>query len=135
MALRINLQVIPHREQRYETVGDWWWDEEGVLQIRSSKMDNPRFEQLVLLRELVEVLLADWTRPRETSRDYLLNRTEDHDKSFELARVDEFSESGYEPKSPVYREHMIASAFEHIAALLMRVNYNEYTRAVAALSK
>lgn len=69
----IDYQVVAHSEQRYETAGDWWWDNSAfklgnmtaetkpdnpVLHIRVSKMSDPRHELLVFHHELTEALLC-----------------------------------------------------------------------------
>ena len=55
--LNINIKTIPHDQQRYDTVGDYWMDHvSGELQIRVSDMSNWRYEALVAFHELAEYL-------------------------------------------------------------------------------
>lgn len=135
--MRINIEVIPHAQQRYRSAGDWWVDDEGVLQIRASAMKNPRYSNLVILHELIEVLVE--TIKRQDSLvppKYLVNLTDKFDQLYEEKRPedDNTSEPGYDNACPVYQGHMVASAVEHLAAMLMAaVDYNDYQAAIAAL--
>ena len=56
---RIFIETIPHSKQRYETCGDWWWDDDGeTLQIRVSDTGDWRYNAAVAIHELTEVLLC-----------------------------------------------------------------------------
>ena len=56
--MKINIETIPHGDQRYPTVGDYWDDENGVMQVRVSDMKDWRYEALVVIHELVEMFLT-----------------------------------------------------------------------------
>lgn len=56
--MNIIIKTIPHKEHRYDTVGNWWFDEKGNLEIRVSDMKNWKYEFLVALHELVESALC-----------------------------------------------------------------------------
>jgi hypothetical protein len=119
---RINVLAIPHKEQRYPTVGDWWYDEEGVLQIRVSKLSSWRLEALIVVHELVEVLLCKHDRVSTESVDKF-------DMAYEKARKrgDE-SEPGDSPKAPYRRQHCVATGVERILAALLGVCWSDYER-------
>ncbi len=55
--MKFNFEVIPHNDQRYETVGDWWLDEQGVVQVRSSRMSKDEYHQLIFVHEMNEFML------------------------------------------------------------------------------
>ena len=55
--MNVKIVTIPHEEQRYPTVGDWVVNGDN-LYISVSKMSDPRYELLVAVHELVEVLLC-----------------------------------------------------------------------------
>ena len=131
--MKINIDIIRHEQHRYETAGDWWLDEEGVLQVRVSQMEDSRYTALVALHEVVEVLVESIARQGELKvRPSLVALTDAFDKRYEESRAegDDYSEPGYDPDCPVYQGHMIASAVEHLAAMLMNVNYNHYQAAI-----
>ena len=50
----IHIKVIPHKEQNYNTVGDYW-KEDGVLEIRISRL-NAVEELAILQHELSEIV-------------------------------------------------------------------------------
>ena len=56
--MKINIETIPHSDQRYPTVGDYWDDENGVIQVRVSDMKDWRYEALVVMHELIEMFLT-----------------------------------------------------------------------------
>ena len=140
--MKINFEVIPHNQMRYETCGDWWLDAEGVIQFRVSRMSNNRFSALVFIHEFVELMieLAKRSFGQLEAREILkqlVARTDHFDKEYEKGRPadDDESEPGCEPRCPVYQGHMAASAIEHIAAMILGVNYNQYADEIAAMSR
>jgi hypothetical protein len=147
--LKFNYEVIPHNEQRYETVGDWYaeeWDFDGVketvIQFRVSEMSNPHFELLVFIHEFVEFMIEFGVRRKYFTHEQpaiagLVAETDVFDQRYEAKRTpdDRTSEPGYVPTCPVYLGHMAASAIEHVAAMILGVNYNDYAKKVASLRK
>jgi hypothetical protein len=125
--LNINIQTIPHDEQRYETVGDYWMGTDAVMQFRVSEMDNWRFELAIAVHELVEwglVKLAGVS----------LDEIDDFDKAFEARRdVGDFSEPGDDPQAPYHTQHCIATGVERILIACLGVSWKEYDDAVNAL--
>lgn len=136
--MKINFEVIPHREQRYETCGDWWLDSEGTLQVRVSHLSDARYSRLIFIHELVEFLLESQKCGGDlNAMEQLVKETDAFDKAYEAKRRidDDKSEPGCEPDCPVYQGHMAAAAIEQICAMILGVNYNEYTDEVAALDQ
>ena len=56
--MNVCIKIIPHKEQRHPTVGDWFFDVNGDLFIRVSKMSDWRYEMCVAAHELIEVLIC-----------------------------------------------------------------------------
>ena len=55
--MNIDVQVIPHAEQRYNTCGDWFFDADyGVLHIRVSCLNNWKYESLIAMHEQQEAI-------------------------------------------------------------------------------
>jgi hypothetical protein len=134
--MKINIEEIDHREQRYPTVGDWWLDTDGVLQVRVSRLSDPRYGALVVLHELVEVLIEGVKRTgRLAIPQALIDEVDAFDKRYEADRPkdDDTSEPGSDPTNPAYRGHMAAMATEHIAAMLFGINWNTYNDEVMSL--
>ena len=125
--MKINIHTIPHNLQRYPTVGDWWWENNGDLQIRVSKMSDWRFETLVAVHELVEVLLCKKDRVSQQSVDGF-------DKAFEAARKPgNVDEPGDDIKAPYRKQHGVASGVERILGALLGVDWNKYADEVESL--
>lgn len=140
----IHIEIIPHNNHRSvyinpvtgnsTTVGDWWVDEGGVIQVRASQMKNVLHSCLIVIHELTEVLLEGIKRSGHLHVPLtLVNDTDEFDKAHEARRPSEMSDPGLEPDCPVYEGHMAASAIEMIAAMILRVNYNDYADEVASL--
>lgn len=135
--MKINIETIPHDKHRYSTCGDWWTDPDGTLQIRVSQLSDRRYEALVVIHELVEVLIEGTKRAGKLDVPHVFVReADDFDKAYERDRKpdDNESEPGCDLRAPYYQGHMAASAIENIAAMLLEVDYNDYAFEIASLS-
>jgi hypothetical protein len=128
--MRIVIETIPNADQRYPTVGDWWWTPEGNLEVRISDMGNWKYEFLVAYHELLEAMLCK-------DRGITIDEVDAFDKNFEEERerglhtIDE--EPGYAYDSPYKEEHFIAESVERIAANQLKVDWNTYEKTVMEL--
>jgi len=139
--MKILIDTIPHTEQRYPTVGDWYFEElqlssnpedkpEQVLRIRVSEMSDWRHEACVAIHELAEVLMCKQAGITTEQVDF-------YDKNYEKLRAegllpDPNSEPGDEPEAPYFRQHVVASAIERLLAGEMEVDWNKYADEVEA---
>lgn len=125
----INVKVIPHDEQRYETCGDWWYDRNNVWQIRVSRLSDWRYEFLIAFHEILEMA---WCHHFGIS----LESVDQFDIDYEEARVEgDNSEPGDDRRAPYYLGHQAASVAERIAALTLGVVWGDYEAEVNNLSK
>jgi len=125
--MKIVIETIPHEKQRYETVGDWWTDPDGTLQIRVSDMPDDRYNLLVGLHELVEAALCD-------DRGIAQADVDAFDKAFEAKRpAGNTDEPGDDPDAPYHLEHGFATGVERLMASALGINWTEYDDAVMAL--
>ena len=125
--MRITIETIAHKDQRYPTVGDWQWDASGNLKISVSDMGDWRYEALVALHELAEVLICkhDGVNQADVDRfdmDYEEHRMEGDD-----------SEPGDSPEAPYNRQHCIATGIERIMAAELGVGWKAYDDTVMSL--
>jgi hypothetical protein len=127
--MKINIETIPHKQQRYPTVGDWY-DEDGALQIKVSEMGNPDYEFLVALHELVEVWLC---KKRGISQKAVDDFDMEFEKKREKSLVSVTSEPGEEPDAPYQNEHLVACGVELTVAAALGVKLAEYDTAVNSL--
>lgn len=134
--MKINFQVVEHKKQRYETVGDYFRDRHGTWQFRVSHLPDPRYEQLVFLHELTELTLV-------LAAGLAIEQVDDWDKAYEEARAAGQKiapcgcklkdEPGDDQHSPYHEAHKAATLAEKAAAKAMGVNWNEYDKAVMEL--
>jgi hypothetical protein len=124
----IFIQTIPHSDQRYPTVGDWFYSNGGtVLNIYVSKMGNWKYEFLVALHELVEVFICRHQKISQQAVDKF-------DIAYENARrAGDDSECGDHPKAPYQFAHSIASGVERIVAAVIGVKWKTYEKALSNL--
>lgn len=130
--MKIVIETIPHDQQRYPTCGDWWFDEDGTLQIRVSEMNSAPSEGAVAIHELVEVFLCSrGLTMSKDQREALVAEVDKFDKEYEGDLVDE--EPGDDPHAPYHKEHSIATSVERILCAFLGVSWGEHDGKVAAL--
>ena len=125
----IHYKTIPHTEHRYPTVGDYWETDESI-EVRVSQMSDPRFEQLVLIHELVEIFNMQ-------NRSIRLADSDDFDIAFEKEREEgkhaPEQEPGDDPRCPYRKEHRFAENIERQLAHELGVDWHVYNGEVEAL--
>lgn len=129
--MQVHIHTIPHEKQVYPTVGDWRFNDAGDLDIYVSKMSDWRYEMLVAVHELVEVLLCK-------QRDIPQASVDDFDIAFEKIR-EQFSETigdqepGNMVSAPYYHEHQLATSVERLLAVELGVDWDTYDAEVGSL--
>jgi hypothetical protein len=115
MMLDIEIKTIPHGQQRYETVGDWF-EANGRTCIRISDCRNKKYEYMLAIHELVEKALCEW-------------------QGITMKDVDKFDfsykgddEPGDHPRAPYRDEHCFATAVERMLCAAMGLSWIEYER-------
>lgn len=127
MGLNICIKTIPHDQQRYETVGDWYYGADGSWQFRVSQMSNWRYEVLVAIHELVECALCRHAGIAQVEVD-------EFDKAFEARRQEgNTDEPGDALDAPYRLQHGIATGVERIVAMLMGVSWSAYDAEINSL--
>ena len=125
--MNINIKTIPHKQHRYPTVGDWWFEKDGTLEIRVSKMKSWRYECLVAVHELVEVLICKHDGVSQKAVD-------EFDMAFEKARrPGNEDEPGDNRRAPYVKQHCIATGVERILAACLGVCWADYESAINEL--
>lgn len=125
--MEIHIKTIPHSKQRYETVGDYYFDKKGILQVRVSDMGCPIYEQMVALHELAEVMMV-------LHKGVKISDIDKFDKAFEAKRKEgNVDEPGDDPKAPYRNEHLIATAIEKIICAQLNIPWKKYDDTVNSL--
>ena len=123
------ISQVPHRKQRYETVGDWIPGRPA--QVRVSKMKDQRYVFLVALHEMIEYELCKMHGI--TDREVVA-----FDVNFEAERRMNLhpldAEPGDHPKAPYRTEHQFATMIEMMMAQKLGVSWSDYERTVLSLS-
>lgn len=124
--MNVKIEIIPHEQHRYTTVGDWFFDASGDLTIQVSKLSDWRREMLVAIHELVEVVMC---RSDGISQaivdDFDMNKFKYSDHPDE--------EPGDQPYAPYRRAHCVATGIERIMASELCVNWKPYEEELEAL--
>lgn len=122
----IEIKTIPHNQQRYDTVGDWWTDDEG-WHIRVSQLGDWRYNFLVAFHELLECAWCKWKAVPQEDVDTF-------DMVFEAARIPgDLREPGDDRHSPYRMGHELAGLAERLAGMALGVDWKAYEAAVNGL--
>lgn len=126
--LNISIVTIPHKQQRYPTVGDWIIDyEKKSHTIFISDLNNWRYEFCVAVHELVELFYCMHSGIRQESVDIW-------DMTYEKTRkVGDNSEPGNDPKAPYHTQHKFATFVERAVAFVLGVNWETYEKVIDTL--
>lgn len=124
--LDIEIKTIPHSQQRYDTVGDWFY-EHNKWCFRISDMDDWRMELAVAVHELVECSLCRFAGITQVEVD-------DFDMAYEATRdPNNYDEPGDDPRAPYHRQHCVATGVERIVVCMLGLNWKEYEVKVESL--
>lgn len=127
MPLQIDVKTIPHSQQRYETVGDWFYGSDGTWRFRISNLGDWRMELAVAVHEIVECALCRYAGIPTVEID-------NFDKDFEACRVEgNTDEPGDDPKALYHVQHCIATGVERIVIALLGVSWKEYDDKINSL--
>ena len=124
---KIVIEVIPHKEQRYNSSGDWFYDDKNVLQIRVSQMGDWKKEMLVAIHEFSEVILCE-------AKGITQEEVDDFDFDYEDQRAKGNErcqgEPGDAPKSPYGHQHCFATSIERMMCAALGISWDSYEKTV-----
>lgn len=113
--MNIVMNVIPHKRQRYNTVGDWQVNHTAdTLIFNISFLGDWKMEACLFIHEYVEAVrcLADGVT---------MESVDIWDLNFKGE-----GEPGDDPKAPYHKQHVEASKVERVLARQLGVNWQEY---------
>ncbi len=119
--MNTHIVSIPHHEQRYDTLGDYWTARDGATYIMVSALPDWRHEFLIGLHEMIEEAL---TRHRGIAEPDIM--------AFDTAHPD-LEDPGMSPEAPYHREHVTATAIEMLVAQELGVDWKAYDKACEEL--
>ncbi len=113
----IHIMSIPHKDQRYNTCGDYWETPEGTIEIRVDDLGDEKEETMIIIHELIELFL---TKVKGISWEEI----DKFDK--ELDKTHPELEPGDQPEAPYYHQHQIACIVERILCPEVGMNWEKY---------
>lgn len=117
----VKIEIVPPKEMRYRTVGDWYCSGSEALVIKVAETGNWKYNILVAIHELIEVVLCRDAGVKEKQVD-----------QFDLAHQDD-EDPGTHPKAPYRIQHLTAMGVEMILAACMGVNWRIYEDALDSI--
>lgn len=144
--LKIDIQTIPHKSQRYETPGDYYKGQilstndrtspttfiQEYTVMRVSDLGNSDYEFLIAMHELIEMYLTEKRGIKEEDIKRFDQHFEDGRK---LGLHTEDEEAGDDPHAPYRKEHFFATNIERMIASELGVDWEKYDEAVTSLLK
>lgn len=123
---RIDIQFVPAEQMRYSTCGDYQ-EFHDHYKISIVKMDDWRYEFLILFHELLELAWVLW-------KGVNIDDIDAFDMQYEKDRQPgDDSEPGDDRNAPYHEGHVWATVCERIAAKVLHVRWSQYEDAVLAL--
>ncbi len=110
---KIEITFIPYKDQRYVTVGDWYYQDK-VLYIKVSDTKNRFYNGLIAIHELVEALLCD-----------MYQVTQEQVDQFDLNFKGD-GEPGDSLEAPYHKQHQFAEIIEHLVCREMFIEWEQY---------
>ena len=118
----IEIKTIPHKEQRYDTVGDWY-EKDGKTILTISDCGDRRYEFMVAIHELIEKALCESSGITSAMVD-----------AFDFSFTKE-GEPGDDPKSPYAKQHLYATSVEKMLCAAMGIPWMVYDEFLSNLDK
>lgn len=118
----IKIDIVPHKDQRYDTIGDWYFIDD-VLHITISDLGNFKYIALVAIHELIESVECSINGvTAQQVDDYDFNH-----KNTGSANFDDHT------SAPYYKEHNDATAIEWLLSRLFKIDWRDYSYKINTL--
>jgi hypothetical protein len=126
--MKIVIDTVDHKDMiNYPSVGDWRYDEDGILHIKVAKLSNEKYECLVALHEFIEALSCRYNNITQQEVDIF-------DENYEMNRPDgNVDEPGDDPEAPYVVQHCLATGVERILAQQWGVKWKVYENEINSL--
>ena len=123
------IKSIPHKKQRYDTIGDYF-DDYGNTLIFVSDMKNEDYEFLVALHEMIEHYLC---RKRGIKEKDIMAFDVKFEAERKKGKHSKDAEPGDDRRAPYRHEHWAATDIEKQIAQELKVDWKKYCKVVSAL--
>jgi hypothetical protein len=126
------IKVIPHNNQRYNTLGDWIPKSRNRMFIYVSDTGNKNYNNIIALHEFIEGTSCIEKGIKEDDvTDFDIMYEEERLKG--LHSIHE--EPGDDLRAPYFKEHQTATMIEKIFARELGVNWDYYESTCVEISK
>jgi hypothetical protein len=117
----VMIKIVPRHEMRPNVDGaDWYFDEQGNLQVRINPLSDWRMEMLLGVHEAVEAVMCKHNGVTVASVDAF-------DIEYDKTHSTDLN-AGDDPAAPYSHEHCLATAIERILCAELDVNWFEYDK-------
>lgn len=124
--MNIFIRTIHEKEHRPGISGaDWFFDRNGDLQVRVSKLSDWKREMCLAVHELFEALCC---RNNGVSH----HAVDEFDKQYDATHSSDLN-AGDDPLCIYAREHTLATAVERILAAEYRIQWHDYDQELASI--
>jgi hypothetical protein len=115
----VNIRFVDQNGHRYPTVGDWFFDDEGVLTIPATRYEDLRMSLAVAFHEFIEATLCitEGISPEQVD-------------AFDMGQGMDYDEPGRHPSAPYHRQHMFALAMERKYTQALGLDWEAYNKLV-----
>lgn len=117
---KIEIEIIPLNEQRYDSLGDYYF-KKGILHFKITDTGNPFYNKLILIHELVEQTLTEAKGVKEST---ILRHDLEFEKLVKDGKIPD-GEPGEHKNSPYRAEHLLAEVVERL--MLNHLNQETFT--------
>lgn len=122
--MEIHIKTIPNDKMRIPGgVGDYFYDSDGILQIRVVDLQDSFMETMIAVHEVIEEAL---TKKRGLTEPEIQAFDEYYEQRRKMGLVPEDSEPGFDKNANYKNEHAFATGVELGMCALAGVSWAEY---------
>lgn len=132
---RIFIYVIPHKEQRYDTVGDWFISND-TLYIKVSDVKNDKYHLAVAIHEIIETLLC----MEDGVKEEIVSQWDTNYENMRKRKVKVLpcgckikDEPGDDKHAPYHKQHQKATQVEKFVLKILGAKWKEYNKKLCSL--
>lgn len=128
---RVVIETIDHKAQRYDTVGDWLYDDaSGTVTVYVSDMGDWRMNMCCGVHEVIETLLCV---QRGVSEESVSAFDVQFEQERQAGKHGPDDEPGEAADAPYRKEHAVADVVERLLALELDLPWVAYNDALFSL--
>lgn len=128
--MKIETEIKPKDQMRYDTVGDYYFLTDGTLKFEVADSGNPLYNWMVLIHEMTEFALLE-------HRGIPVQTIDEFDMMYEKEREQNFhdidDEPGFDNRSPYREEHTLATAVEMMICAHAGISWMDYNEVIITL--